>query len=59
MSIVILDDTFALDELESIQSILEAAWDRESPSLVKSYGVPALLEAKYRIRLEVILNDSE
>lgn len=54
MSIVIIDEIVSAERLEQIEDILMCAWDREIPSLIKNYGLPALQQANYRILIEVV-----
>lgn len=59
MSIVILDNTVDSRGIEDAEDMLYKAFEERIPSLIGMYGLEALQNAGYRLRLEVILDDAE
>lgn len=54
---VIIDEVVSGERLENIEDILQSAWDKESPALIKKHGIAALQAASYHIRIEVLIDE--
>jgi hypothetical protein len=59
MSIVILDNTYNVNQIEDLEFYVQMAFDSTGPALLKEYGEAACMKATFRVRIEVDIDADE